>query len=327
MNIERGSTCSELLAAAAGAKNLKHSQYLFKGVNICRNGSYILAEIRTELGGSTSSGLSNPSSFYNHIENLCNRFESALSSEIESIPTIASKKTYLTEVSNNLEEAFILIHQITTERIITVTHYFSPRILYTHDNVTVYVKYSNGKLYHILHPSEAEAFSKYIKHQFLFAQRALKHIQFLLNTIDKESIAYFSPINSDDSRIITNQDKNAVIEYFMKLDKINTTTSNPNHVGQRIMRKEDIIHLLHANFIGFDPPIEIKKFTPHCTKADLRYFVYQFYDKNRRQNKSRYAIFLIENFTQFSKYDTNNSKRIENLTKNIRNKQPAKYPF
>ncbi|MHA2030540.1 MAG: hypothetical protein ACW99Q_14225 [Candidatus Kariarchaeaceae archaeon] len=273
----------------------------------------------------------NSSDYNSHILNLCNRFEYALSAEIQSIPVLQRKKTFLTEVSNNLEEAFTFIHQKKKEREILLQHSFPPRIFFTHECITVYVKYPNGKLYHILHPSEVVVFSKYIKNQYVLAKRALMHIQSLLDSIEKDEAKYLAEASygndADDLRIVTKLNETEVSLFFKQLTQINSSTNNNKHLHKPIMKEEDIEQLLQANFRVFKETSKIKKFSPNCSQADLLYFVYRFYYKNGRRDKKTYAVFLINNFTQFNRYNAKNSKDVADVYRNMRNSPPSKHPI
>jgi hypothetical protein len=100
-----------------------------------------------------------------------------------------------------------------------------------------------------------------------------------------------------DDRIDCNEDAEYITEYFMKLnDIIGADSLNP------IMKKEDILHFLKANFKGFDPIEKIKKFDLNFkVENPFTYFIYEFYNykisQQRRHHKKYYIDLLFSNFT------------------------------
>ena len=116
---------------------------------------------------------------------------------------------------------------------------------------------------------------------------------------------YLENPNGFDYRIKTNQSMEKVSEYFLQLNQINN--DEKEFRGKNIMPHDDIKYFLKANFIGFEPREKPMKFSPYCSQAALRYFIYEFYRKekqlNNKINQKTYSNLLHENFTQFDGVD------------------------
>jgi len=102
-----------------------------------------------------------------------------------------------------------------------------------------------------------------------------------------------------DDRIDCNEDADFIEEYFMKLnDIIGEDGLNP------IMKKDDILYFLRANFKGFAPIEKLKKITLNFeVEIPFTYFVYEFYNykisQQRRHHKMYYIDLLFNNFTMY----------------------------
>jgi len=114
--------------------------------------------------------------------------------------------------------------------------------------------------------------------------------------------------NAMDDRIKGKLPKDDVEKYFMKL---NDYSNKEQKARVQVLTKEQVSHLLHANFVGFFPKKEVKKFdTPLISQGELRRFVYVFFTQHSSQNRTEeYVYFLINNFSKFDKTEFNTLKR------------------
>lgn len=121
-------------------------------------------------------------------------------------------------------------------------------------------------------------------------------------------------IDTRDNRINCKANKEEIRSYFLKL-------THKDELGKQIMSENDVNHLLQANFKDFEPKTNIKKFNPNLNQANLRYFVYQFYQhysKNTHEAEV-YARLLKNNFSVFD-----NTELL--VIKKKFSAKPAKYP-
>ena len=137
--------------------------------------------------------------------------------------------------------------------------------------------------------------------------------QFILK-INNNSSNQFKGIYYYNNRIICKASKEEIHAYFFKL-------TFKDELGKPIMNEDDVNHLLKANFIDFEPKVDIKKFNSSLNQANLRYFVYQFYlrySKNTHEAEV-YARLLKNNFSAFDYTDLL-------VIKKKFSAKPAKYP-
>lgn len=116
--------------------------------------------------------------------------------------------------------------------------------------------------------------------------------------------------NKPDSRIPYSCNKEEVEGYFSQFLKIND--GEAKYKGMKILSEDGLHQFLHANFVGFDPPKEIKKLKPNCNQTTLRRFIYDFYNNdafNGYKNASQYHRLLKENFNQFDNMEMSSVKK------------------
>lgn len=135
--------------------------------------------------------------------------------------------------------------------------------------------------------------------------------------VDKIKNAKWFEDEDNDNRIDCCEDADYIEEHFMKLNKIIGADGK-----KPIMKKEDILHFLRANFKGFTPIEKIKKFELNFNiENPFTYFIYDFYcskiTQQRRHHKEYYIDLLFNNFTMYD------SKVRESVSKNF-SRKPSK---
>jgi hypothetical protein len=111
-----------------------------------------------------------------------------------------------------------------------------------------------------------------------------------------------------DTRIRCNASKEQIEAYF------HFELGSKNKKGVLIMEKEDIDYFMAANFSAFPNRKPPKLFTPNTNQAHIKRIVYGFYFKYKNSTREavNYCQALIDNFSQFSKYQG----KIHDLKKN-----------
>ena len=137
--------------------------------------------------------------------------------------------------------------------------------------------------------------------------------QFILKINDSSSKPSTN-IDTQDNRINCKASKEEIRSYFLKL-------THKDELGKPIMSEDDVNHLLNANLKDFEPKADIKKINPNLNQANLRYFVYQFYQHYSRNTHEAevYARLLKNNFSVFD-----NTELL--VIKKKFSAKPAKYP-
>ncbi|HWY10776.1 MAG TPA: hypothetical protein VN026_05590 [Bacteroidia bacterium] len=114
-----------------------------------------------------------------------------------------------------------------------------------------------------------------------------------------------SELGNNDTRIKGRLNKNEIENYFK------TSFSEKQKDSGAILTEEEINQFLRANFKGFEPKTEVKKFdTPNTTQQKLRGIIYDFYLKDcKKMRTSEYVKLLINNFYEFDGTDFKNEKK------------------
>ncbi len=107
-------------------------------------------------------------------------------------------------------------------------------------------------------------------------------------------------LEMEDTRLVGNLSPREVEEYFMRLTQF-YRPNDPQGISVQVLKPTEVRHFLHANFQGFSPMESPKLLeTQHITKKELRRFMYMFYERfHKIQRTGPYVLLLKDNFKLF----------------------------